>query len=174
MASISATLKTLDNNKLIDVVKNYKQYGYDSETRQTAILILEERGVSAQDLKLTGNFDNQRFEEANMYYDSFFKNSKIALVSYCLIFLSNIIPELLAPESNSFLTFSVVLNWISVITYLVFLIKSLLDHNKLYKIIGNEYKSSGATLYYILGAPFYFIFYFVLKKQIYNEMKTIQ
>ena len=174
MSDISTTLKALDNNKLIDIVKNYKQYGYDQCTRSAAISILEERGFSTQDLKMTGNFENQKFEEANMYYDSFFKNSKIALVSYILIFLSNIIPEFITSESNSILTLSVALNWISVIVYLVFLIKSLLDHNKLYKLIGNEYKTNGTTMYYVLGAPFYFILYFVFKKQIYNEMKTIQ
>ena len=50
MADLMTTLKTLDNSKLIDVVKNYKQYGYDEETRNSAISILEERGVSIQDL----------------------------------------------------------------------------------------------------------------------------
>lgn len=174
MKDLNATLKALDNNKLIDVVKNYKQYGYDEATRVGAISILEERGLSMQDLKLTGNFENQKFEEASLYYDSFFKNSKIALILYCGILVSNILSAFISIESTSILTLVIVLSWISVIGYIVFLIKSLLDHHKLYKLIDNEYQTSGTTMYYILGAPFYFIFYFVFKKQIYSEMKTIK
>jgi hypothetical protein len=32
-------LKRFDNDKLIDVVKNYKRYGYDDEIRDDKILI---------------------------------------------------------------------------------------------------------------------------------------
>jgi|SRR5690554_102731 hypothetical protein len=173
MADLMTTLKTLDNSKLIDVVKNYKQYGYDEETRNSAISILEERGVSIQDLKLTGSFENQKFEEANRYYSSFFKNSKNGLILYCVALLSNIVSAYVSNESTIVLTLLLVVSWLSIIGYIVFLIKSLLDHNSLYKLIGSEDKTSGTTMYYILGAPFYFIFYFVFKKKFYREMKTI-
>lgn len=47
-------LKRFDNDKLIDVVKNYKRYGYDDEIRDYAINLLEERGWSVEDLKTFG------------------------------------------------------------------------------------------------------------------------
>ena len=75
-------LKTLSDNKLIDIVKNFKQYGYDENIRTNAISILEEKGININDLKLTGNFENQKFNDANSYYNSFFKNSKIAFMFY--------------------------------------------------------------------------------------------
>ena len=34
-------LNKFDNDKLIDVVKNYKRYGYDDELRDYAINLLE-------------------------------------------------------------------------------------------------------------------------------------
>ena len=37
-------LNKFDNDKLIDVVKNYKRYGYDDELRDYAINLLGERG----------------------------------------------------------------------------------------------------------------------------------
>ena len=37
-------LNKFDNDKLIDVVKNYKRYGYDDEIRDYAINLLKERG----------------------------------------------------------------------------------------------------------------------------------
>ena len=36
-------LNKFDNDKLIDVVKNYKRYGYDDELRDYAINLLGER-----------------------------------------------------------------------------------------------------------------------------------
>ena len=47
----SDILKRFDNDKLIDVVKNYKRYGYDDEIRDYAINLLKERGWSVEDLK---------------------------------------------------------------------------------------------------------------------------
>ena len=51
-------LKRFDNDKLIDVVKNYKRYGYDDEIRDYAINLLEERGWSVEDLKTFGYWEN--------------------------------------------------------------------------------------------------------------------
>lgn len=50
----SDILKRFDNDKLIDVVKNYKRYGYDDEIRDYAINLLKERGWSIEDLKTFG------------------------------------------------------------------------------------------------------------------------
>ena len=59
----SDILKRFDNDKLIDVVKNYKRYGYDDEIRDYAINLLKERGWSVEDLKtfrLLGKFRLRR------------------------------------------------------------------------------------------------------------------
>ena len=60
----SDILKRFDNDKLIDVVKNYKRYGYDDEIRDYAIRLLEERGWSVDDLKTFGYWENSDYEEA--------------------------------------------------------------------------------------------------------------
>lgn len=44
-------LNKFDNDKLIDVVKNYKRYGYDDELRDYAINLLGERGWNREDLQ---------------------------------------------------------------------------------------------------------------------------
>lgn len=54
-------LKRFDNDKLIDVVKNYKRYGYDDEIRDYAINLLEERGWSVEEnIRLLGKFRLRR------------------------------------------------------------------------------------------------------------------
>lgn len=52
-------LKDLKTQNLIEVVKNYKKYNYTNEIRDQAIRILEERGISQEELKLSGNLTNK-------------------------------------------------------------------------------------------------------------------
>jgi hypothetical protein len=61
-------LNKFDNDKLIDVVKNYKRYGYDDEIRDHAIKLLVERGWSVEDLKTFGYWENSDYEEALIQY----------------------------------------------------------------------------------------------------------
>ena len=61
----SDILKRFDNDKLIDVVKNYKRYGYDDEIRDYA--------------------KNSDYEEALIQYKAYCRNSLIAV---CVLVLS--------------------------------------------------------------------------------------
>ena len=81
----SDILKRFDNDKLIDVVKNYKRYGYDDEIRDYAIRLLEERGWSVDDLKTFGYWENSDYEEALIQYKAYCRNSLIAV---CVLVLS--------------------------------------------------------------------------------------
>lgn len=47
-------LNKFDNDKLIDIVKNYKRYGYNDALRNYVINLLEERGWSREDLQRFG------------------------------------------------------------------------------------------------------------------------
>lgn len=81
----SDILKRFDNDKLIDVVKNYKRYGYDDEIRDYAINLLKERGWSVEDLKTFGYWENSDYEEALIQYKVYCRNSLIAV---CVLVLS--------------------------------------------------------------------------------------
>ena len=78
-------LNKFDNDKLIDVVKNYKRYGYDDEIRDHAIKLLVERGWSVEDLKTFGYWENSDYEEALIQYKAYCRNSLIAV---CVLVLS--------------------------------------------------------------------------------------
>ena len=47
-------IKTLSNDKLIDVVKNYRQYGYSDELRNVALEELQERGIDREEPSCRG------------------------------------------------------------------------------------------------------------------------
>ncbi len=69
MTSTIARLKSMENNKLIDVVRNYRQYGYSDELRNGALAILKSREIDELELKLTGNFQNLTYDQALISYD---------------------------------------------------------------------------------------------------------
>ena len=69
-------LNKFDNNKLIDVVKNYKRYGYDDELRDCAVNILEGRGWSREELQQFGYLTNHDYDEAEKQYKAYRNGQK--------------------------------------------------------------------------------------------------
>lgn len=63
-------LNKFDNDKLIDVVKNYKRYGYDDELRDYAINLLGERGWNREDLQQFGYLTNHDYDEAEKQWSN--------------------------------------------------------------------------------------------------------
>ena len=61
-------LNKFDNDKLIDIVKNYKRYGYNDTLRNYVINLLEERGWSREDLQQLGYLPNNNYDEAEKPY----------------------------------------------------------------------------------------------------------
>lgn len=169
----SEKLKSLDNEKLIDVVKNYKQYRYDDELRNTAIEILEERGIDKEQLKLTGNLENKEYNTAADLYNAFGRSSKAAFTFYILIFITKIMVSIVSGDSSTLLTTIVVLFWSSLILYCTLLIKSFIVQSRFLKIIGKEYSSAAFMIYFLLGMPLYIIMYFYFRRQMSEEMKLI-
>lgn len=166
-------LLKLDNKKLIDVVKNYRQYGYDDKFRESAINILADRGITKEQLQISGNFENKTYDYANELFESFLKNSKIAFVMYLILFISKVIIPILPNVSVGFATTFFIITIIAFIFYLVFLIMSFVNQIQFYKIIGLDYGTEGALIYLFLGMPFYMFMYFYFRNQMKEKMKEI-
>ena len=165
----------LDNNKLIDIVKNYRQYGYDEIIRNTAITILYERGISTEDLKLSGNLENHTYNRAENLYDLFCQNSKNAFIAYGILLMNNLIfPIIIDNYSETIGIVYALLTWTTISLYFFFLIKSFLNQDKFYKIINQNNGIEGVIVYLFLGLPFYIVMYFYFKKQMTEKMKEIK
>ena len=167
-------LKKLDTNKLIDVVKNYRQYGYDENLRASAFSILEDRGITKEDLQLTGNLENRTYDLADDLYKSFSQNSKIAFILYGILLLTNILIPILSRDSDTLGLITLIINIGSLIFYFIFLIKSFLNQNQFYKAIGKDYGTEGVLLYLFIGMPFYIIMYFYFRNQMKEKMKEVK
>lgn len=174
MEEINDRLIKLDNSKLVDVVKNYKQYGYDESIRKSALHILKSRGIEEEDLKFTGNLNNYNYERAIEISMKYTKNSGIAFLLYVTTILTNIIISIIANSSEILAWTLLILNILSFIFYFVFLLISAHNHVEFYKFIGKELGTGDLILYIVIGMPFYIIQYFYFKKQMMEEMKLIQ
>ena len=166
-------LKSLSNEHLIDIVKNYRQYGFDELYRKNSIAILEERGIDRQTLELTGNFQNKNYDYAMDIFRLYKRNSLLAFILSILVWIQIIgIPILYsAPDILKIL---LVILIISVIAYFFFLIKSFFNQIEFNRITGKDNSMDMAMMYLFLGAPFYFILYGYFNNLMKEQLNEIQ
>ena len=166
-------LKNHDSNKLIDIIKNYHQYDYPISYRNSSVQILNNRGISEEELKFSGNLSNQVYEDAKRALDLQNENSKIALVSYvsymlftilALVFNNNKLPALAV--------ISIILVVIFVVAFLVYLIKVYTNLSDFYKIIDKKNVTNILGIA-IIGIPLYFLVYFYYNKKLIEDIKLI-
>ena len=174
MTNITFKLESFENEKLIDIVKNYKQYGYDNDLRSIALGVLEKRGITKEQLKLSGNFENHSYETAIGIHKSFNRNSKIAFILYGIFLLTNIFVSAFLYKSEKFTTLILILNWTAILLYLVFLGKSFFNQNEFYKEVGKKNDSTNILIYIFLGLPLYFLTFFYFRNQMKEELKKIK
>lgn len=173
MADQHERLKKLDNNKLIDAVKNYRQYGYDDALRDAAIAILEERGVSKEELKMMGGFENKTYNHADHLFKSFLRKSRIAFVLYLALFATRTLLLLLPDDALWFAPVALIVTIVAFPLYFIFLISSFINQNQFYKVVGENYGAEGGVLYLFLGMPLYMFMYFYFRNQMRAKMKGI-
>lgn len=173
MAELADKLLTFDSNKLVDIVKNYKQYRYDEEIRNLALKILNDRGIDEMQLKLAGNFENLEYKKAEQWFKSFQQNSRMAFILYGLTIFSQLISSFFTKMPTFLMVIMVVNQLFFIVFYFVFLIKSFLDESKLNKILGKRNVYGNAFVYFSFGVVLYAFFYFYFKRKLKEEMEMI-
>ena len=164
-------LEGYDNNKLIDIIKHYRQYDYGIEFKNSSIDILESRGITKQELKFGGNLTDYKYEESLRLKYQYEENSKLAFVLYAITLIL-ILPGAVL-KNNGFPSIGQTLfvsGIIFGIFYLFALIKSFIDHSNLNKLLGKN-NISNAILFLLIGLPLYLLFYFYQKKKINDDLK---
>lgn len=136
-------LKRLDNDKLIDVVKNHKRYGYDNETREAAIAVLKERGYTMEELEMFGFLENKDYNDAETHYNAYRRNSKIGIA---VLLLSG---GILAP------------------VYLIFTAIAYNNQNRFYKALGRTNNNT------FIADIFAVMIYFHLRNKMKEELQGV-
>lgn len=163
-------LQALNNEKLIEVVKNHRQYGYDLETRKAAIELLKVRGINQDTLQMTGNFDNDTYNRALSLYHSFLNKTSWALVSYVLLFILRLGKTFLNPDYEMIVIVVFVLLFLC---FLLLLIQSFLVQAAFYNLLDEKQGAESIVLYLVLGLPFYFVLFFYFRKQMREKLNSV-
>ncbi|GGK40395.1 MULTISPECIES: hypothetical protein [Flavobacteriaceae] len=168
-------LKSFDSEKLIDIVKNYRQYGYDENLRNDTLEILKKRGIDKEQLILTGNYKNQNYDSAKDIYESFNRNSKKALILYGVVLLMSILTAIISSDKLIFLSSAMlIINLILIGLFIIFLIKSMINQSQFHKAIGKKNDSEFMLIFLVLGISLYFILYFYFRNKMNEQMSLIE
>lgn len=164
------TLLTFDNSKLIQIVKNHRDFDYKYDHKNSAISILNERGITVQELRLAGHLSSRKHDEIISLKNEYEEDSKLAFIFYIIMTPLNILAGVF--NNNGPQSLAIIFFVLGIITFLIFVIalmKSISKHIDLFKALGKSRSANGAILYF-LGLPLYFIFYFIQKNQIETEL----
>jgi lipopolysaccharide export system permease protein len=159
-----------DNNKLINIIKNYRQYNYTITYRNTALAILASRGITKQQLKFAGHFTNQKFEDTLRLKNKYVEDSQLALILYIFTTVFILAGSIL--KNNYYPITGNVLFYLGIAIGIIFLFsisKSFVSISNLNKHLGNDSKYN-AVLFLILGIPLYFLMHIFHIKRINEEL----
>ena len=161
----TSELDQFENGKLIDVVKNFRQFGLSLNYKQTALKILNTRGISELELKMGGNLSNQNYENALRLYIDFKENSKLALVLNILTIVLGLGGEFLS--NNEFPTLGQILSGIAILSLIFFVVvfqKTTSNQSDFYKLLSIKFLTN-SFVFIILGIPLFFLYrpFFVKK-----------
>ena len=161
----TSELDQFENHKLIDVVKNFRQFGLSLNYKQAALKILNKRGISELELKMGGNLSNQNYENALRNYIDFKENSNLALVFNLLTIVLGFGGSILS--NNEFSTIGQAMSGIAVISLIFFVIvfqKTTSNQSDFYKLLNVKFLTN-AFVFIILGIPLFFLYrIFFIKK----------
>ena len=161
----TSELDQFENGKLIDVVKNFRQFGLSLNYKQTALKILNTRGISELELKMGGNLSNQNYENALRLYIDFKENSKLALVLNILTIVLGLGGEFLS--NNEFPTLGQILSGIAILSLIFFVVvfqKTTSNQSDFYKLLSIKFLTN-SFVFIILGIPLFFLYRpFFIKK----------
>ena len=166
-------LKSFDDQKLVDIVRNYRQYGYSDDIRNNALSILESRGIDLEELKLRGDLANSTYDAAKQEFEAFESASKFAFIFYILAVILRIVTSLAKDNEVLQLVF-IILFWLSTMVYIIFLIRSFICQSRYYNLIGKKENQQIPWLYFTFGVFLYVVMYFVFRKQVRDEINEIR
>ena len=167
-------LNAYSDNKLIDLLKNYRQYDLDRTYKNTALQILNLRGVTEEELRFGGNLLNEKFESALRYKNNYVENSRMGLFLYIIAVTFDLSGAIL--NNNGFPVLGKVLLGVGILATVLFLIsftKTLSSQTSFYKVLGSKVMANSILLV-ILGIPLYYLYFIYFNRKMKEDLKEIR
>ncbi|MBO7507160.1 MAG: hypothetical protein J6T67_07235 [Paludibacteraceae bacterium] len=161
-------ISSLSVNKLEDIVKNYRQYGYSEEIRNYCIELLTERGVSVETPKNQGFLVNHTYEKAVALLNKYDKFSIITIVLYLATYV-------ILPIVSAYIDIN--LSWLQIISFILFVIFMYTAYNKLsefFQMADPDESKSYFFNFIILGLIFFVFVYYVYRSKMAESINMIR
>jgi len=167
-------LDTYSDKRLIDLLKNYRQYDLDRTFKNTALQILNTRGITEQELRFGGNLLNENFENALRYKNAYEENSRMGMFLYVIMLTFSIVGAIL--NNNGFPAvgkFLLVIGVLAIILFLITFVKTLSSQSNFYKVLGKKVMANSVVLV-IIGIPLYFLYFIYFNRKMKEDLKQIR
>lgn len=165
-------LTAYNNQQLVDVITNHENQDHHKNTRYKAFDILKSRGLSTTDLRSIGLHINTSYDTAETTKKHYTEHSKFAITLYIIGVILFIL--FFVFKNNKLLplaTASIQLSIISLLLYVVYFIKSIINAFQFYNHIKRKQKRPNMFLL-ILSLPIYFVTYLYLNEKIKGDLKV--
>ncbi|WP_369686026.1 LptF/LptG family permease [Mariniflexile sp. AS56] len=159
------------NDELVELINNYETLGHAEACRYEAFKILQERGITTNQLREDGLSLHPNFDDSIRIAKDYKDHAKFALILFCVgvillvlhfVFKNNKLPSLASA--------SIQLSIVSLVLYMTYYVKSVLNVFSFYFRINKKEKTPNLILL-IIGIPLYFIAYLFLNSKMNEDLK---
>lgn len=166
-------IEHFENNKLIDLVKNYRHYGLTLAHKSDALYLLNQRGITELELKLSGNLSNESYDSGVRYMEDYHENATVAYYAHLGVLIFGIGGLILGNNVGTTLGF--ILIFLSIIALILFLIlfpKVVKNQAAFYKLLNKKFITHN-VVFIILAFPLFFLYRFYFNKKMNEDLTEI-
>ena len=162
-----------ENDKLIDLIKNYRHYGLTLAHKTNALKHLKKRGITELELKLTGNLSNESYESGVRHMEDYHENATVAYYAHLIVLILGIGGFIL--NNNGFPTVGSIMIALAIIALILFLIlfpKVVKNQAAFYKLLKKKFMTHN-VVFIILGLPLFFLYRLYFNKKMNEDLTKI-
>jgi lipopolysaccharide export system permease protein len=166
-------IQHFENEKLIDLIKNYRYYGLTLAHKTDALNLLKQRGITELELKLTGNLSNETYESGVRHMEDYHENATVAYFAHLLVLILGIGGFIL--NNNGAATVGSIIIALALIALVLFLIvfpKVLKNQAAFYKLLKKKFMAHN-VVFIVLGLPLFFLYRLYFNKKMNEDLTKI-
>ena len=166
-------LEHFENDKLIDLVKNYRHYGLGISHKANALQVLSKRGITELELKLSGNLSNESYESGIRHMQDYYENATLANYAHIALLVFGISGLIL--NNNGLPTLGKIMVTIGVLSAVLFFIlfpKVLKNQSEFYTLLKKKFMTHN-VVFIILALPLFFLYRLYFNKKMNEDLTKI-
>lgn len=166
-------LEHFENDKLIDLVKNYRHYGLGLSHKANALQVLSKRGITELELKLSGNLSNESYESGIRHMQDYHENATLANYAHIALLVFGISGLIL--NNNGLPALGKIMVTIGVLSAVLFFIlfpKVLKNQSEFYTLLKKKFMTHN-VVFIILALPLFFLYRLYFNKKMNEDLTKI-